>query len=257
MAGEAKTENFMLGTATVMLGAQADLFDLTAEQHSIGLVKQVGITSEPTYTELTQGTKNTLVYSVMTQNTVRASMEVYEYTMQNLAYGMGLNGGSYTTKTTGSTVTTPVVGDDVVDDITVTSGTGFAVNDMVFIYVSPETFLVRKITAIASNVLTVDTPIPAGVTVAAGSEVLVVNMAGVGSKVEQPFLACKILGKLANNQPVALLLPKVRVTRGFNVNFSTQDFGNMPFELQIYDLVTTDPNYDFFKNLGSAAVLRT
>lgn len=257
MAGEAKTENFMLGTATVMLGAQADLFNLTAEQHSIGLVKQVGITSEPTYTELTQGTKNTLVYSVMTQNTVRASMEVYEYTMKNLAYGLGLNGSSYTPETTGSATTAPVVGDGIVDEITVTSGTGFTVGDMVLVYVSADTFLVRKITAIASNVLTIDTPIPTGVTIPAGADVMVVNMAGVGSKVEQPFLSCKILGRLANNDPIALLLPKVRVTRGFNVNFSTQDFGNMPFELQIYDLVTTDPNYDFFKNLGSAAVLRT
>ena len=39
MAGEAKTDSFMLGAATVMIGAMADLYDLNPTDHSIGLVK--------------------------------------------------------------------------------------------------------------------------------------------------------------------------------------------------------------------------
>jgi hypothetical protein len=90
MAGEAKTNNFMLGTATVMLGPMDDVFDLTPANHSIGLVKNFQLQSQPTFADLTQGIKNTQVYSVHTGNDVRASMEVYEFTAQNLSYALGL-----------------------------------------------------------------------------------------------------------------------------------------------------------------------
>ena len=77
MAGEAKTNAFMLGTATVMLGAQADLFDLNPTEHSIGLVKNFNLQVDQTYTELTQGVQNQIVFSVRTGNKVMNTMEAY------------------------------------------------------------------------------------------------------------------------------------------------------------------------------------
>ena len=74
MAGLAKTDAFMLGDATVMIGAMADLLTLNTVEHSIGLVKEFMVKSEPGYTELTQGVKNTVVASVMTSNKVSATM---------------------------------------------------------------------------------------------------------------------------------------------------------------------------------------
>ena len=56
MAGEARSIDFLVGTATIMLGLPADLRDFRPETHSIGLVKNVKLMAEATYIELTPGT---------------------------------------------------------------------------------------------------------------------------------------------------------------------------------------------------------
>jgi len=251
MPGLAKTDDFMLGTATVMIGPQADLFDLGPDE-SIGLVKNFSLSSDPSYTDLTQGVKNTLVYSVLTQNTVRASMETYEFTSQNIAYGLGL-AGTYTKNTVESTVASEVTsGSDF--DVAAADGANFAVDDVVMILNdSEDDFVIRKITAIATDTITVN--VAFGQTIAAGAKVIKVSELGVGSKTEQPFYSAKIAGKLANGEPIVMLLPKVRIVQGFNVSFSSDDYGNMPFEFSIYDLVSTDPNYAYFGG-DSAKIIR-
>ena len=91
-AGSAKTEKFNLGAATVMIGPKDQVLDLVPEKHSIGLVKNFSFSSNDEYLDLTQGIRNTVVYSVKTGSEVTASMEVYEYTAKNLAYALGLEG---------------------------------------------------------------------------------------------------------------------------------------------------------------------
>lgn len=91
-AGSAKTEMFNLGAATVMIGPKEKVLDLTPEEHSIGLVKNFTFTSSAQNLELTQGVRNTVVYSVRTGSDNSISMEVYEYTAKNLAYALGLEG---------------------------------------------------------------------------------------------------------------------------------------------------------------------
>ena len=91
-AGSAKTEMFNLGAATVMIGPKEKVLDLTPEEHSIGLVKKFTFTSSAQNLELTQGVRNTVVYSVKTGSDNSISMEVYEYTAKNLAYALGLEG---------------------------------------------------------------------------------------------------------------------------------------------------------------------
>lgn len=91
-AGSAKTEMFNLGAATVMIGPKEKVLDLTPEEHSIGLVKNFTFTSSAQNLELTQGVRNTVVYSVRTGMDNSISMEVYEYTAKNLAYALGLEG---------------------------------------------------------------------------------------------------------------------------------------------------------------------
>ena len=49
MAGEARSIDFLVGTATIMLGLPADLRDFRPETHSIGLVKNVKLMAEATY----------------------------------------------------------------------------------------------------------------------------------------------------------------------------------------------------------------
>ena len=81
MAGEAKTTNFMLGTATVMIGKPEELYDLNPEQHSVGLVKNFTIESQKESTDLPQGRTNEIAFSITTGSTTRGTFEMYEYTV--------------------------------------------------------------------------------------------------------------------------------------------------------------------------------
>lgn len=243
MAGEAKTSSFMLGTATVMIGAQADLFDLNPAEHSIGLVKNFRITGEPQYTDLTQGVKNQIVYSVMTGNTIRASMEAYEYTGKNLTYAVGLEGATVDAQTVATTVSVAAVATDT--DLSVADETGFAIGDYVMIQEGTgDQVHVRKLTAVAAGQITFAQPLPVPLSV--GATVSKSNVISIGSKEEQPFLAAKIVGELADKTEVVLLCPKIRITNGFSLGFTTENFDNMPFEFSFYDQVTTDPHYAEF-----------
>lgn len=91
-AGSAKTDSFNLGAATVMIGPQDQVLDFTPEKNSIGLVKNFTLSANDTYLDLTQGIRNTTVFSVKTGSEITTSMEVYEYTSKNLAYALGLEG---------------------------------------------------------------------------------------------------------------------------------------------------------------------
>lgn len=245
MAGEAKTAKFMLGTASVMFGPQADVFDLTPATHGVGLTKSVNVTSEPSFTDLTQGVKNKFVYSVMTGNIVRASCEVYEYTAKNLAYALGLDGSTVVEETAESTLAAEATLGAT--SITVATGDGstFSVGDWILIEgAANDQVYARKITAIATDTLDFTRELPEAIP--AGSTVRASNLIDIGSKADQPFLSCKIVGELANGDPISLIFPKIRITNGFSLSFVTDDYGNLPFEMTMYDLVSTDPEYAAF-----------
>lgn len=254
MPGLAKTTELMLGTATVMLGTQANLFDLTPVANSIGLVKNFSISSEPAYTELTQGVKNNLVHSVMTSNPVRASMEVFEYTAQNLDYSLGLDGASRVANTVTGTLSAASAGSDDQLVMQVGEGASYTVGDFVRVRVDTDDHvLIRKVTVITTDTLTVDKAINEVVPIDASVDV--VNVISIGSKVDQPFLSAKIVGKLANDQPIAILIPKVRITRGFTMQFGTDDYGNLPLEFTVFDLTSTDALFADF-GTESAKIFR-
>lgn len=249
MAGFAKTDNFLLSTATVMIGLPAELNDLNPDDHAIGLVKNFTFTSDPAYTELTQGAKGSIVFSTLTSNPVKATMEAYEYTAPNLLYSLGLDGSQASAPATPTTLTASVSASPAVNSIHVTSATGMSIGKYVLIEVDAiDDFIVRKITGVASLVITLDHDLPA---IPNGAKVTVVNAIDVGSKDEQPFFSAKIAGKLANGEDVVVLLPKIRITKGFNLAFVTNDYGNLPFEFTIYDLVTTDPFYADYKTANA------
>ena len=273
MAGEARSIDFLVGTATIMLGLPADLRDFRPETHSIGLVKNVKLMAEATYIELTQGLRNSVVHSVKTGEPVRASAEVYEFNASNWSYALGfsgynvgipaLNAGSATITTVEALVPSGgiLAPADVTgyDDFTLSTVTNFAVGDYVLIQVGYNDVVVpRRITTIAGSVITVDAPIknvafPAGVTV---NKCLVVP---VGRKSEQPFLAAKIVGNMADGREIAVEIPKLRITKGFDVTFQTSDYANMPFEFTVYDQIPADVQYARFQEQfdGASAVVYT
>lgn len=255
MAGEALTDSFMLGTATIMLGTQANLMNLTTAD-SIGLAKNVTPKSTPSFTDLTQGVKNTLVYSVMTGNDVTVDAEMYEYTSQNLAYALGLDGSGIEPLSDASTVATAIAAPTspalTVATLTLATGGGAHFEPDDYIFIEPgqqDQVIVRQVLSIATDTLTLSSGMPIGIP--AGSKVRKVNVVPVGSLEDQPYLACKIVGVLANGDPIAMLLPKVRITSGISLAFKTDKFDFIPLQLKVYDLVATDPLYTMFQQVGS------
>lgn len=256
MAGEAKTNAFMLGTATVMLGDREDLFDFTPANHSIGLVKNFNLTVDQSYTDLGQGLTNQTVFSVKTGSKIMATMEAYEYTGKNLTYALGLEGfnagdaitasssiiGTPTPTTTGFTMSGALAGLIVGDYIKIQTGN----NDQV---------LVRKVATITGAALTFVDPLPA--IPAQGATVSKMNVIPLGSSTacEDTFVAAKIVGTLADCSEVVLLLPKVKVTKGFNMAFNSNDFQNLPLELTVYDLLADDDHYAAFAEFGNASAM--
>lgn len=244
MAGTALTDNFLIQTATVMLGLSADLMDLDPVTHSMGLVKNFTISSEPSLTELTQGLTNNVVDSVVTGNPVRASMEVYEYTSKNLSYSLGLAGSAAVAAQTVSNSTASATTANSTT-LPLTLATGFAAGDYIMIKMnSDDNVITRRIVSIATNTLTLDKAIVPIVPIS--TPVTKVNMIQGGSTASPGYFSCKVVGKLTNGEPIVLLLPKVRIVKGFALAFSTENYGNLPIELSIYDQVATDPFYAQF-----------
>ncbi len=261
MPGTAKTSQFLLSTATVMLGVQTDLFNLNPAAHSIGLAKNFQMSQDPSYTELQQGITNTTVMSVRTSEPLKASFEVYEYTIRNVGYASGLDASGVTYNPQAAialstaSITAAAVAIVVSGDVTAT----IAVGDYIFIQNGTDDLVhIAKVTATSFSTNTTITftgyPIPAGVTFPIGSRVGEVKRIDLGTGVLfQPELAAKIVGVLPKtNEPFTILLPKVKVTKGLNLNFDSQNFTNMPFELTPYSQTPTDP---FYAEFGSAAAI--
>lgn len=247
--GMALTNKFMLGAATVMIGAQADLFNLTRATHSVGLVKNFRLQTNPTFVDLTQGVKNTTVYSVMNGNTATGSAELYEYSPKNLAYLASVNGAAVTPVVGFQTTLTGAVTGSTGTPATtfnVASATGLAANDWVIIEdpAFPDDAIVRQIASIATLAVTPTQNIQRNLS--NGSIVKKLNITPIASKQDQPFFSAMVIGRLADNTDVALALPKIRITGGLNVAFQTNDYGNMPLEFTVFDLVPSDPNYATF-----------
>ena len=265
MPGIAKTSQFLLSTATVMLGPTTDLLNLNPAAHSIGLVKNFQMSLDPAYTELTQGITNTVVMSVRTSEPIRASMEVYEYTLRNIAYASGLDasGAGYAPLTglylSTASITAAATAIVVPTDVTST----FTVGTYMFIQadadVNSDVVHIAKVTAVSysspnTTITFAGYPIPTGVTYPIGSRVGILKKVPLGQGILfQPDLSAKIVGVLPkNNEPFTILMPRVKLTKGLNVNFDSGNFTNMPFEITPYSQVSTDP---FYAEFGPAAAI--
>ena len=246
--GAAKSNQFMLGEATVMIGPQADLYKLNPTTHSIGLVKNFQLMADFGYVELTQGVQNNPVHTTMNKSSLRSTFEVYEYTAKNLAYSMGLDGSSLTTNTVATTISGATTGSFGTPDtaIDLTSAVGFAVNDWIMIQgATDDEIYVDQITALVSTAATLAHGIPA--VVASGSAVKKITRSALASSVDQPFLSMAAVGKMADGSQVKLVVPKIRITKGFNLHFDTKNYGNLPFEATVFRPVSTDPIYTGFE----------
>jgi len=247
--GAAKTGTFMLGEASIMIGAQSDLYKLTPTQHGLGLVKNFQLKSDTGYVDLTQGVQNNIVDSAMNKSQLSASFEVYEYNAKNISYALGLNGSLLTNTSNATTVsvaesTGTYASPDM--SLSVTSATGLAAGNWIVVQgASDDQIYVDKIASIATNVLTLTYGIPDSLL--AGAVVRLATSLDLGSTIDQPYLSMAAVGKLRDGTLVRVNVPKIRITKGFNLHFDTKAYGNMPFEATCYNLVTTDANFADFQ----------
>ena len=270
------TNQFNIGVSTVMIGPMKDVKNLTPEEHSIGLIKNFSLTSEVNEVTLTQGLRNTQVDSQVTGVTTRLSMEVYEYTAKNLAYAAQLSGENFTL-TGNYALKTAITGGDsatsvVLKDVPSASQSDLAAGDTIALQVTGEkdydkVYLATVASAswesdsqeddsIGTLTVTLTSAIPSGWNFAVDDRVFFVNMIPVGSDEPQPYYGVKIVGILPNgNEPVTIICPKAKVSAGFNIGFTTDNYGNMPFEFTPYDLTKQDyvdnPELNDFKKYSA------
>lgn len=252
MAGDARTTNFMLGTAEVMIGPRDKLYELNPEEHSMGLVKNFVAEANKEYTELGQGVQNTTVFTRTTGSTNRASCEVYEYTAKNLAYALSLDGTQFGAKPGDPHVSTAesTNGADGTHTLSLNEPAEpqvLEVGDYVTLR-EPQNnnVTIAKVQSKTASSLVVQVDVgtkefPAGTLVQA------CNVLDVGTNSEATEYAAKVVGQLADGTWVSLFFPRVRITSGLSMAFQTDNYGNLPFEFRPMQPVAGDKFYADFR----------
>jgi hypothetical protein len=256
MAGEARTSEFLLSTATLMVGPSDKVMELTPAEHSLGLIKNVQVSTDMSMTELTQGLQNTIVASVSTSVQSRISGEVYEYSGRNLAYGAGLDGSAaaYAPITTSFTLASAIASGGTTVALATGQGSTFAVGDFVVLQdtATGDRVHVGKVASKSSDTLTLASTyaMPSGMAFTVlGTTVFRVMSIKVGALDANPTFGAKLVGIMpGTGEPLTLIFPKIKITKGINLAFQSDNWSNMPFEFVPYNLVDGDP---FFSDFGS------
>lgn len=265
MAGEARTSEFLLSTATLMVGPCDKVMELTPADHGLGLIKNVQVGTDMSMTELTQGLQNTVVASVTTSVQSRVSAEVYEYSAKNLAYGAGLDASgasAFAPITTSYALASAISSGGTTVALATGQGADFNVGDFVVLQdtLVPDRLHVGKVLSKSIDTLTLATAyaMPAGTAFAVATTVVYrVQAIKVGALDSNPYFGAKLVGILPNSsEPITVIFPKIRITKGINLAFQSDNWSNMPFEFVPYNLVSADPFYADFGPKKTFAVLR-
>lgn len=263
MAGEAKTSTFLLSSATIMIGPRDKLMGLTPDLHSIGLVKNVQVTTDPSTVVLNQGTQNTEVAAVVTGNQARIACEVYEYTARNLAYGslLDASGAEYDPIVDTYALGSAIASGGTTVALATGDGADFSAGDFFVLADTniPDRVHVGKVASKSTDTLTVasEYAIPTGQAWAVATTVVYkVKAIKVGAVSKQPTFGLKMVGNLPETgEPVTVVFPKVRITKGIGLAFQTDNFSNMPFEFAPMALLQGEPFYSDFGALKTWTVL--
>lgn len=252
MPGLAKSADFFLSSATVMIGAMDELKTLNPADHSVGLVKNFQLASDPKTVDLTQGILNDLVATLKVDLGLKASWEMYEYTSKNLTYAMGLDGTQAEFDTENSTVL--VTADADVDDLALTVAgdvhTSWTVGKWAYVFQGTEDKVhIFKIASSAFSTPDTDITIATGYglpfAITAGAKVCLLHKMDLGLDNSINDFSMKIVGVLPKLlKPITLLFPKVQITRGLNFTFGTDNWGNMPFEAAVKRPLPSDVGFD-------------
>jgi len=254
--GSANTGVFSLSEASIFIGPQADLYKLN-ESNRIGLTKSFNLKSDVGYVELTEGILNLVVDSQMNKSNLTSSFEVYEYTSKNLAYSLGLDGSTLSPTGAATTIPAGTTGTSETPEMTVTvaSPTGITAGKWVVIQ-GPEQdqMYFDEVASVVTDAVTLTYGVPETL---ASATMRVVNPIDLGSSKAQPYLSLKAVGQLTDGSPMGVLVPKLRITKGFALALTSKQHGNLPFETTVYRPVSTDPFFSDFSNRSAIMFVPT
>ncbi len=253
---DVKDQKFIIGNATVMIAPYSeDAFALNPTTHSVGMVKAVTMTQESDQIMLKNGVAQLTVDTTRSNVSMSTSFEGYEFSARNIMYALGLDGtvtqrlrgrltaDAASAATSLSVESYPLPGepDSLIDATTdIPNGAQLLVQRAS----EPDFVYPVKATADATGAGPYDVTIaalPTDVSFSTGDTVWVVNEIDAGSFSQDDFFCAKIVGKLsANDEPIVVIIPKMKITRGFNLSFSETDYSNLPFEVEPIVMTATE-----------------
>lgn len=247
--GAALGDGFVLNEATLMIGPLGSAMDLTEEEHSLGLFKNLAVTNAKTFQPLTQGPRQEIVHQQLTNDDWQLAGNGYEYNPRTIMYALGQAG--YTADPTAprikATITAPTSVSE--ETITVDEATGLVQGD--WIVISPingnSDGLAYKIKTVAEKVLTLDRPLVAAVAI--GDKVVkstLINTNDADSCSGANYFSAKVVSADVHCNPIILVAPKIQITSGLNLTFGVADYANMQFQATAMALTRKDAGYDLY-----------
>ncbi|BAQ50290.1 hypothetical protein [Methylobacterium aquaticum] len=243
--GTAKTGRFHFSTATLCIAPMLEQKAINPLTHSVGLVKNVRVEVTPSKVDLTQGIQNDVVASVTNGMPITGSGEVYEYTAKNFAYGLSQDPAGLVDMGEPSAVSGPVASGAT--SVTVAGLVGAAPGKWIYIQenLDDQIHIAKLSGADAGKLDFAGYPVPTGMSFSGGARVGLLNKIDADASKANNNYAVRIIGiALDKSTPITLHFPKARITRGFSMGFSSENFANMPFEWTPMTPVPTDPGYD-------------
>jgi hypothetical protein len=252
---DVQKNSFALSSATLMIAPAfnaVDVFSMIPATHSVGMSSQVNITLDSNITELLNGVAQATVDAKRTGIKSHISANVFEMTAQNALRAMASSTtaivpkrGVLSAAAASGAVSLSITSDPVPGDSTTAMTT---IADIP----SGSTILIQRVNgeqdyvfptktsgAATLNTGTFTVPIaapyaiPTNMSFAVGARVWVVQPAGVGNIDYDDLFQVKITGTLSNfDRPVTFVAPKVRMVKGFQMQFNETQYTSMPWDMQ-------------------------
>ncbi len=248
----AQSDAFILNEATLMLGPLGSVKDLTEEKHSIGLFKNLQVQNERSFTELMQGVRQDVVSSALTSDNWMFTGEACEFSPRQLSYHLGQDGSNYTTeKVPSTTLASPVAA--AATTITVGSATNLAVGDYITIQqIGDNSGLVFQIEAITGVSITLDRPTVVAFVQGATVFKLHALRSNTNSCTGASYYSAKIVSQTVGCDPIIILLPKIQITSGLNMNFGADNFMVSSMEFKSMASIRSDASYADYVEFGGS-----
>lgn len=243
---------FSLSSATIMLGRafEDDVFALTPEKDSVGMVSEVSIGIDSSITELLNGVQQVAVDAKRTGVSSTITGNVFEFTAANFMKAQAIGGTPLPVKRGLLTASAAAGGTSLSISSDPIPGEASSAISSLSDIPSGSTLLIQRVngqtdyvfpaktsaaaTGTGSGPYTVPvTAIPAGMSFEAGSRVWIVHPVSVGDMDADALFCAKIVGTLSNyDRPVMYIAPKVRMVRGFQLAFNETAYSSMPWEMR-------------------------